>query len=563
MESENRIQGIRGTPSDAGVLRPLRVHTIRLRRCLGWAVLLGLLLGWFQLPVGVQAATLHVRAANDRPGPVQAQVQGWDASCVEQFDSTLEWPDDDNSYSVLPTSNPAVTVTHRFTFINDQAMPPFDEDNDRNFHLDWFALDAGSPTQGEHWTRSWGHFLPWPPNTVPSCVVSNTFGADVATCHFAGDWVEYGPPCPESSCTDDLDNNDDGLTDCQDTGCCKDVACNGVGICELGTEATCDDGQDNDGDGDVDCLDSDCNNVDGCEFGAELTCNDVIDNDGDSDVDCADSDCTASFCESTEETCNDSFDNDGDGDVDCLDSDCNNVDSCEFGAELTCDDIIDNDGDSDVDCLDADCQGFPGCGEIVCNDVIDNDADGLADCLDSDCDNVDGCEFGAELTCDDLLDNDGDSDVDCADSDCTASFCESIETTCDDNIDNDGDGDVDCVDSDCVGNPMCPPPDWDGDGVIDTADNCSNVSNTAQIDTDDDKCGNKCDADYDQSGTPDGGDFGAFAFAFGTSDEEKCHTGPIPGCTVDGADFGFFAFAFGVTPGPSGTTTFTTACPNW
>jgi hypothetical protein len=104
-------------------------------------------------------------------------------------------------------------------------------------------------------------------------------------------------------------------------------------------------------------------------------------------------------------------------------------------------------------------------------------------------------------------------------------------------------------------------PDDDGDGVGDQIDNCSNVSNTDQIDTDADDCGNKCDADYDQSGTPDGGDFGTFAFAFGTSSQEQCHTGVITGCTVDGADFGFFAFAFGVTPGPSGTGG-TTACPN-
>jgi len=117
----------------------------------------------------------------------------------------------------------------------------------------------------------------------------------------------------------------------------------------------------------------------------------------------------------------------------------------------------------------------------------------------------------------------------------------------------------------CAFNPtivqVAPTPDFDFDGVADGLDNCLEVPNPDQVDTDFDQCGNKCDADYDQSGTPDGGDFGAFAFAFGTSDEQKCHTGPIPGCTVDGADFGFFAFTFGVPPGPSGTTGGTTACP--
>ena len=95
--------------------------------------------------------------------------------------------------------------------------------------------------------------------------------------------------------------------------------------------------------------------------------------------------------------------------------------------------------------------------------------------------------------------------------------------------------------------------DFDGDLVFDAEDNCLLAPNPGQDDTDEDNFGNKCDADYDQSGIPDGGDFGTFAFAFGTSSEEQCHTGTIPGCTVDGADFGFFAFAFGSGPGPSGT----------
>ena len=41
--------------------------------------------------------------------------------------------------------------------------------------------------------------------------------------------------------------------------------------------------------------------------------------------------------------------------------------------------------------------------------------------------------------------------------------------------------------------------DADGDGVADTIDNCTNVANAAQIDTDVDGHGNICDADIDQS----------------------------------------------------------------
>jgi hypothetical protein len=104
-------------------------------------------------------------------------------------------------------------------------------------------------------------------------------------------------------------------------------------------------------------------------------------------------------------------------------------------------------------------------------------------------------------------------------------------------------------------------PDSDGDGVSDAIDNCSVKVNTAQDDTDRDDCGNYCDADYNQTGTPDFLDFGTFGVGFGGTDEDLCHTGTVPGCTVGFLDFGFFGANFGVTPGPSGSTAGTTACP--
>jgi hypothetical protein len=104
-------------------------------------------------------------------------------------------------------------------------------------------------------------------------------------------------------------------------------------------------------------------------------------------------------------------------------------------------------------------------------------------------------------------------------------------------------------------------PDSDSDGISDAIDNCSVDPNTGQDDTDLDDCGNLCDADYSQTGTPDFGDFGAFVANFGSTDEEMCHAEPIPGCTVDFGDFGFFVANFGVVPGPSGSTAGTTACP--
>jgi len=103
--------------------------------------------------------------------------------------------------------------------------------------------------------------------------------------------------------------------------------------------------------------------------------------------------------------------------------------------------------------------------------------------------------------------------------------------------------------------------DFDGDGVGDNSDNCSEASNPSQDDTDGDGCGNLCDADYDNNGIVGFPDFGAFSAAFSTNNEEFCHTDPVSRCTVGFPDFGFFSGNFSAAPGPSGTTSGTIACP--
>ncbi|MBW2543827.1 MAG: thrombospondin type 3 repeat-containing protein [Deltaproteobacteria bacterium] len=111
---------------------------------------------------------------------------------------------------------------------------------------------------------------------------------------------------------------------------------------------------------------------------------------------------------------------------------------------------------------------------------------------------------------------------------------------------------------------MAGPPgtDTDGDGVMDSLDNCSAVQNPAQDDTDGDDCGNLCDANYDQGGQVGFGDFGLFSQNFGTTNENFMHVEPIGGGRLVGfGDFGFFSANFGSTPGPSGTTAGTSACP--
>ncbi len=96
------------------------------------------------------------------------------------------------------------------------------------------------------------------------------------------------------------------------------------------------------------------------------------------------------------------------------------------------------------------------------------------------------------------------------------------------------------------------------DGVPDSFDNCLDACNTGQDDTDSDDCGNLCDAEYDQSGIVGFPDFGQFVGAFGTTDMEKCHNEPIPGCIVGFPDFGAFVGMFGSSPGPGPAETI---CP--
>ena len=109
-----------------------------------------------------------------------------------------------------------------------------------------------------------------------------------------------------------------------------------------------------------------------------------------------------------------------------------------------------------------------------------------------------------------------------------------------------------------------PPTHTDGDGVPDAFDNCLEVDNPDQDDTDGDDCGNVCDTDYNQSGTTTFADFGQLSVNYGSTGHPlQQHVEAIdPARTVRFADFGVFSASYGTgPPGPSGTTTGTTACP--
>jgi hypothetical protein len=154
-------------------------------------------------------------------------------------------------------------------------------------------------------------------------------------------------------CANSVDDDGDGLTDCQDDDCSSLEICLG-----------CDDGQDNDGDGLADCSDASCSSVAPC---SDELCGDGIDNDGDGVLDCDDTDCEAEEgCQVVYldddrlvAACGDGVDNDGDGLTDCNDSSCSGGEYCM--ADMGCADDTDNDGDGLVDCYDPDCFHVPVC----------------------------------------------------------------------------------------------------------------------------------------------------------------------------------------------------------
>ena len=196
----------------------------------------------------------------------------------------------------------------------------------------------------------------------------------------------------EVLCANDVDDEWDGLTDCDDPDCAGDPAC-------APHEDDCGNGVDDDGDGATDCDDYwDCHGTGDCP-GRETSCSNGIDDDDDGLTDCAD-------------------------DVDCdLDP------ICATDYEADCGNGVDDDHDGATDCDDFwDCWGTGDCPEreTSCTNGVDDDHDGLTDCDDDgDCDMDPICETGPETDCEDGVDGDGDGLVDCDDDDCwSAPVCQ-------------------------------------------------------------------------------------------------------------------------------------------
>ena len=215
--------------------------------------------------------------------------------------------------------------------------------------------------------------------TLPSTGVYTA----IVTTQMPGETGDYvlelnpSPPGAETNCSDNLDEDQDGLYDCDDPDCAYDPACV--------PEEVCGNGFDDDGDGYIDCYDADCTYEAACLYATEA-CNNGIDDDWDYLADCDDPDCVAdAACLPDAEVCDNNHDDDGDGAEDCDDPDCAAHVAC--APPETCDNGADDDLDGYEDCDDPDCVNDPACLPTVetCTNGIDDDGDGFTDCVDSDC----------------------------------------------------------------------------------------------------------------------------------------------------------------------------------
>lgn len=94
-------------------------------------------------------------------------------------------------------------------------------------------------------------------------------------------------------------------------------------------------------------------------------------------------------------------------------------------------------------------------------------------------------------------------------------------------------------------------PDSDLDGIANNEDNCVNVANTNQRDTDNDGFGNICDTDLNNDGATNQLDATLFRAAFGGTSANADFNGDG---VVNNLDNNIFRARFGTAPGPAKTT---------
>jgi|GEM_PF-5710561 len=252
---------------------------------------------------------------------------------------------------------------------------------------------------------------------------------------------------------------------CENGMCVEKIRddCCGNGICEADesyetcegdcpippVETNCGDGVDNDGDGLIDCEDPDCE----CEEGEEEEEEEEEDAEDccDPDVDCV-------------EICDNGKDDDCDGLTDCDDPDCEGVDECQVDCEdlILINEFVVEFGRSVMDAEEDGCNDIPqGEWRSKVNEVgCYTHNNKYFDCedLESEVRYAQFMDFCEELNADWECQN---NYWGCM---CDKEPLEDLELETDDNcgdgLDNDGDGLIDCMDSECC------PPDYDQESGI-------------------------------------------------------------------------------------------------
>lgn len=93
--------------------------------------------------------------------------------------------------------------------------------------------------------------------------------------------------------------------------------------------------------------------------------------------------------------------------------------------------------------------------------------------------------------------------------------------------------------------------DTDADGVPDAGDNCTEVANADQRDTDGDGFGNICDADFNNDGIMYTADLSYFRSKYRSTDPDASLV--LDGkSNVNAQDLSIFRSLYGKPPGPSG-----------
>jgi hypothetical protein len=293
-------------------------------------------------------------------------------------------------------------------------------------------VDNGCACTAGSMTSCWGGSQTACPTDGGTCIGVCARGTQTCTAGGMGYGACTGgnTGSANETCNDGLDNNCNGQTDCAEGSCtgapcstdggllscfgntCRCVVNGGITLVQA-SETACSDGFDNDCNGKTDCAESACGGKACGTFGKI----------------CSGTSCVCSVdggvVEPVEHTCTDGKDNDCNGLTDCGEGYCAGK-VCGPNAGLICTGGV------------CSCNGNGGVAQLTessCTDGFDNDCDGRKDCLDTNCT---GASCGANgLSCA--------TDGGCA---CAGG---TVETLCSDNLDNDCDGKKDCTDTDCAG----------------------------------------------------------------------------------------------------------------